>query len=231
MKRWHSFQDMPFGSAPVTFTPNAANVWSYYNIVRVNDLPDPSPQLSDPYVAGFETMQRLYSFYRPYKFKCRFLLDFTCANTAAQDFFHVFVVPTLGVTNPFTTMFTSATDVRYIVEAARKNPLITYKRIMVNLQTTRVRTVISGRTISLKSLIGVNPAYTLNGAGIPSDSYTSLTTVAPVAVVSYHLLVVREFTTTSPSSYSMVITRQFNTKSLFFGRKQIDMDSGEAQNV
>lgn len=230
MKRWHSFQDMPFGSAPVPFVTNAANTWSYWNATRVNDLPDPSPNLSDPYIAGFETMQRLYSFYRPYKFKCRFLLDFT-SGTAAQDFFHVFTMPSLSASNPFTPMFTPSIDVRYIVEAARKNPLISYKRILVNTQTPRVRFVARCRTVSLKSLLGVNPAFTISSTGIPSDGFTSLTTVAPIAVVYYHLFVVREFTTTSPTGYSMVVTRQFNTKSLFFGRKQIDMDSGEAQNV
>lgn len=230
---WFSYQDMPQGSGPVSFSNNAANVWSFSSAARVNDIYNPSNASGDAYVAGYPTYKRLYQYMRPYKFRSMWCLDFTAVGTSiGTDFMHVFTIPTITATAPWDTLFTLALDVRYMVAVARKNRLMSYKRIRLNKNTsTGDRHYIKSKSVSLKTLLGVNPAINISSVGLPADSWSTTTNGTPAGMVYYHLLVVREFTSASAPTYQCIVTHNYNTKMLFWSPTNFTLADSEAISI
>lgn len=223
---------MPLGANPQPFLNNAANVWAFETSARVNDIVNPSSQTGDVYMTGRLTYERLYQYMRPYKFKSRWILDMTATGTATgSDFFHVFTIPTISASSPWQLLFGSLLEIRYILSVARKNRLMTYKRIQVNRNTTNSRFVIKGRPVSLKTLLGVNPAFQVNALGSPSDAWSCPVTGTPTGPVYYHLLIVREFTSTSGPVYAVVPSHNYNVKMLYWAPRNPEYDDTSDQTV
>lgn len=230
---WFSYQEMPLGSAPVSFTNNAANVWSFTAATRVNDIFNPSANAGDAFVSGYPTYKRLYKYMRPYKFRAMWCLDFTAIGSSiGTDYMHVFTIPSIESVPPWDTLFTTALDVRYMLAVARKNRLMSYKRIRLNKNHAEGdRYYIKSKSVSLKTLLGVVPAFQITSLGLPSDSWSTVTNGTPAASVYYHLLCVREFTSTSGPTYQCVISVNYNTKMLFWGPTNFSLGDSEAISI
>lgn len=229
---WLQYQDMPSGSSPILFANNAANVWSCESAARVNDIVNPSTAAGDAYMTGRLTYQRLYQYMRPYKFKSRWVLDFIGSGTSlGTDYFHVFTIPTLSASSPWQTLFTIALDVRYMVTVARKNRYMTYKRFKVNKSDNNSRCVITSKTVSLKSLLGVNPAFQVNQLGQIIDSWSTTVTGTPAGSIYFHILVCREFTSTSAPQHAVVFNHNYNTKVLYWQQRTYNVDDGASDTI
>lgn len=236
MKCWFSAQSMPGGSAPLTFSdPGAVQFYQLQLNTRLNDMLDASEPLSTPFVAGFKTAQRLYEYYRPYKFKCKFMIDWLSTTSAiGTEYWDIFTTVSLDASPPWNLIFgsSSAISSTYAVEAARKNPLVRHKAWACNKNDIRkTRTVISTPTFSLKTLLGITPSFVFNATGDPTDVYSSSTFSAPTAGVYAHLLILRKQQTAGAPVYSVIITCQKNAKCVLFRRNNISSASGADANV
>lgn len=236
MKVWFSAQSMPQGSTPQVFTdPGAVQFYQYQLNERLNDMLDASTQISTPFVAGFKTAQRLYQYYRPYKFKCKFMIDWLSTSTAiGTEYFDIFTTVSLDINPPWNLIFgsDSAISSTYAVEASRKNPLVRHRSVSVNKNDIRhTRTIMRTPNFSLKTLLGIVPAFTFNAGGVPSDSFSSGVFSTASAGVYAHLLILRKQQAAGAPVYSVLITCQKNTKCILFGRNNISSSSGADANV
>lgn len=218
-KVWINFTDAPTTVAPFTQVQTGA----YYQLsgyVRCNSLYNPSAMTGDPYPIGFKTYERLYDYYRPYKFRCSFIFNFLTTGTSrATDYYYLFAFPTLGATAPWDDLFSIARDMRYAFQVARANKYLVCRRIAVSTMKTQNRIKLRCPTLTLKDLAGVNPAITVSGTGVPSDDYSAVTIGTPVAQVVWHYLLVTA--TGYVPNFSCEVQDSYAAKTLFFGRSEV----------
>lgn len=233
-KVWLRWQDPISDGAPQSFTlqPSFVSTFNFANVV--NDLASPTSNSSAPPVAGFSTLRRMYKYYRAYKFKPQWRIDFKDNNVDISIWpqtFYIFTVPTFSPSAPWTTFFALAFDVRYMIETSRKIPFMTCKRYVVNTQAGKNYVKVKGATTTLKSLLGFNPPHTFDSAGGASALQDSLTVSSPTMKVYYHVLVVNEIKENIAMPCNLFVTRDYSTKCIFFGRNTFNSDSSADASV
>jgi len=227
VRRWFSAQSMENAAVSIPFLA-VGNIWTHTSWIQLNDLEDMSNLAGSPFTAGYKTYERAYNYMRAYKFKSCWDISFiSSSGTIGPDTFHVMTMPSTSTTSPFNAIFGVAPTPYFVVDMIRRNPLTTYKKIVVNKNTDRTLCRIKSKTFSLKTLLGITPAFEFNASGVPTDPYSCLTSGAPSAGVFMHLLIIRELQSATGPQYSMTHMMQKNCKVIFFGRKSFS-ESGVA---
>lgn len=219
VKVWINWTDAPGSVAPFTQV-GVLGTYQLQGYLRVNNLYDPSAMTGNPYSVGFSTYRRLYDYYRPYKFKAQFKLNFVTTGTGRYtDYYYICAYPTLGSTAPWDDLFSISRDMRYALQTARGNRFLVVKRVTAS--TMKVKNVITLNcpAVSLVDLIGVNPAIVVGSTGVPSDVYSSVTTGSPTAGVYWHYLVVTA--TAYVPNFSCEVQDSYSAKTLFYTRAEI----------
>jgi len=201
----------------------SSTYYMYMNSVRVNGLNSFSNgTISSWPPAGWQTIEKMYNNYRAYKFKASLRVTF-CAKTpisVGPDTYFICTYWGYSGISPWGTLFTPTTgnlSPEYLINIARLNPLLSVKRVVINNYVKNNNYKVS-TSISLKTLIGINPPFPFNG--LPDGArtpYDALIGADPTENIVLHYLILRQ--RPGEPLFNLWIEASKATKVLFWGRR------------